>query len=425
MSWRYPLERGIFRPESNWGFMVVVKDYDVYCPLAILNEMPPTDDDWTWVHKLWVADTACHMYEFLANKDPEARCKLQAEIDLALERHQQTRLWFRVNEKAIGDEPNLVEETQRQRKLKDPVSICHPYITLGMKKCIFRQVPPGNGNETFFEESAFWTQDSVKTTFGESSKFSIVVFDVTDPNNVALAVIDHPPGCRRRVATMEQHCESEIHEFKDDYLPVIEALAKIPHIKDEDILQLVWDSKTLRAWARSYKYSRPYKPQSDRLLDDEICRALKTDKDASAVYNLSLAKATRLTLVQLVNGLSIWPASPAVGTLSFPDRLLTEGSVDQRDKLIDVLANMHKLEAVYITDVPQVPTSWGKMADSLVRGARAQAEFFELALRTNRALWKKVHGSSMLSWQLSPRLKNIMNKEHAEILKEHVDAHYA
>ncbi|KAM3525321.1 hypothetical protein MY4038_007366 [Beauveria bassiana] len=426
MSWRYE-HRGNVRPATIWAFVVVAKSQNIYCPVSVMTEMPTKDEDWTWVGKLWVADTVHHMYNFLTKKDAESRCKLEADMISAIEKNNQERLWFRNYRNDIKGKPKLVSEIERKDKLRDLATICHPYTTFGMKECIFREVPSGHGNKTLFKNKARWAQDSLRTTFAASSDSSIVVFDITDLDNVALAVLDRARDGTRRVATIKEHCEDEINRFKDDYRPVMEALVKVPFIHDKDISQLLTDTADLRDQiiCKQGYASLPTQVPDRMKCELDRARACAAVK-GTTLYNLTLTDSTVLTMDTFTRGLMTWPQSPAISTLSFPDRLLLDSDGEEtpsfykREALINVLRKMDQLKVVYITESPGIPSV--TMNDHLPakQHALAQGNFFEQVRHMDTTLADKVSGSSMYSWKLSPMLQENLHVL-GKVLEGHVD----
>ncbi|KAM3508320.1 hypothetical protein MY11210_006789 [Beauveria gryllotalpidicola] len=376
MSWQDPSSPPSTKPETSYVFQVVVKVNGIYCPISIVTELPPEDKYWLWADRLWIADRARLMYQFLSNKDPAARFKLQAEVDLAIEENTQYPFWFRNGEKQLCEGPHIVDATTSSLAMRDPESIWYPYTTLGIVNCIPRRIVPGGDDESVRIQHVWWTQNSLRTVIENDAKYTIVVFDITDLDNISLAVLSNPSGNNRQVETMNEHCMVLPDAGRH---PVTTSLAHVPR-PGSDILQQTMD----------------------RIFQDDV----------------RLASIAELNCKDLIKAVL---SAPKVVRLSFSSTVLRYGTdLADIEYLMIVLSRLEKLEAVYITDPVGIPGGDLRGTLELARSAADQGLFFAKVLCVSKKLWWKLHASSMYSWRLSTMLYNCMDEVHAKMVTDRV-----
>ncbi|KAM3428740.1 hypothetical protein MY4824_008651 [Beauveria thailandica] len=449
--------------QANYVFQVVTKVDGLYVPVSIVSEMPLDENFRLGKSKRSAAQCMSLIYDFLSRLDPAARCRLEAEKASVKAMTCQRQFWFRDEETDISEGPET--SSDRISAWQDLRRTANPYTTYGILECLGETFPEGmKRDEIVLRTLPFWAGNSLTAVTPYDSDFTIVVFDITDLDNVSLAVSDVPPDCKiRRMATMQEHCATELMDSGVGEREVVRRLDNIPRIEDGDFFQLVLTAKELKHWATNEGLIQKRTPSEETKARKGLTKynnAVEFDNLVLAQYfphdcnlesffelhiseltndevagkimswlfrgNLSLVGVRNLTIGQLLCGLKFQSTSAVRCTLSFSAQILIDSTPDQREELIAALKKLD-LETVFIADPPVVPTNTAEFERQLIQSAEAQARFFEEIrsqepLLQEEPLWDKVHGSSMWAWRLKPLLEESMGKQEAGLLKEKIDA---
>ncbi|KAM3431139.1 hypothetical protein NHJ13734_007438 [Beauveria thailandica] len=414
------------KPKTSCVFHVVVKTRGIYAPMASVMEMPPDEESWSDVNGIWVADRTHLIYQFLAKKDPKSRCKLQAEVDLAIEQNTEHPCWFRDGAEKISNGPNTVLPGIREKAMQAPESIRYPYTTFGITNCLEGHGTPGvEGDDVFFAmKPHFWTRHSLKSFIEADSKYTMIVFDITDLNNIAYLVLARTRDGRCEL-TMKDYCGYE-HGEAGTMASVVSLFDRIPVIESE-MVQLflginylnqsvtVPDATTISSIFMRYKW----------LMFDPIHNTTTVDDVFGG--DVRLASIAELTCEEITE---VVKAASNLVSLSISSKALQHATNKELDLLVRALdTQLSSLAVVYIAE-PVIPP--GKyMLGAFQQSVMAQARFFERVRRhRGNALLKIVLGSSMYSLTMNEELaeslaasvyKVMLDKalEHPEWTQEH------
>ncbi|PMB63983.1 hypothetical protein BM221_010146 [Beauveria bassiana] len=448
---------------NNYVFQVVTKIDGIYTPISIVNQVPFNEGCWRKKDKLWVAERSLLIHKFLSNKDPAARCRLEAEKKSVLEVSRKSRFWFRYDQGAAKDARFLAKSiTGRQQALRNPQRALNPYTTCGILDCLGQQaLKERTSIEKFLKQPSIWAPNSLKSVVDPTSDFTIVVFDTSDLDNIKVGVIEMPPGCNgredRRLVTMEEYCNAEFGRYTPMGQSVIKSIHNLPRLDDLTVLQLVWNTEELTNWANKHA-ALPKEPTSEAALAEkslaefknisnftplalERCfprdgnltnffedKGLKIADDEIAglilswLYrpDLALVAVKDLTIERLIHGLRHQSLVPDNFSLSFSAWILIESTAEQREKLITVLKLQNeRLETVYIADAPMDPADSAATRTLLIKSAEAQAEFLGEIRRAYDPLLKKVQCSSMYTGKQEYMLGGLdkISSEATDILR--------
>ncbi|KAM3554268.1 hypothetical protein ARSEF4850_006541 [Beauveria asiatica] len=387
------------KPKTSCVFHVVAKARGIYGPITSVMEMPPDEESWSDVNGIWVADRSHLIYQFLAKKDPKSRCKLQAEVDLAIEQNTQHPCWFRDGAEKISNGPNTVLPDIRAKAMQAPESIRYPYTTFGITNCLEGHGTPGvEGDDVFFAmKPHFWTRHSLKSFIEVDSKYTMIVFDITDLNNIAYIVLAWTRGGRCEL-TMEDYCGYEHGEAGTmasvvslfDRIPVIQSGMAQMFLEIDYLSQLVTvpDALTISSIFMRHKSSM-FDPLRNRGTVDDVF--------GGDVRLASIAKLTCTEITEVVK------AASNLVSLSISSKALQLATIKELDFLVRALeTQLSSLAVVYIAEPVMPPGKY--MLGAFLQSVVAQAQFLDRARRRSDALWKKVLGSSMYSLTMNKEL---------------------
>ncbi|OAA35495.1 hypothetical protein BBO_08719 [Beauveria brongniartii RCEF 3172] len=396
------------KSKTSYVFHVVAKARRIYGPVATMIEMPPDEESWSDVSGLWVADRSRLIYKFLANKNPKSRCKLQAEVDLAIEQNNQHPCWFREDAEELSAGPNTVTPRMRAKALQDIKSMWYPYTTCGINNCLKGPGTPGvdGDNVSLPTKPGFWTPGSLKTFIDQDSNYTIVVFDITDLNNIAYNVLVCIGGRRIR-ATMKWYCEYEL-EGSSASNPVISFFDGIPEIKPE-ILQMFLENETLYQFVTIPEVSTLssiFERHRSSILDGKTVDDIFGD-------DVRLASIANLTCRDIIKVVQL--ASKVV-SLSISFEALCGVKIADLDSLVTALAMLPSLAVVYIVERVFIP---GKhVLPVFMQSVTVQAFFFQRVRLQSEELWKKVQGSSMYFWRMNDQLRVSFHGEICQTMED-------